>query len=131
MRWEGVGRRSGLRLGPQFADILGPEVCVAFEFVPGVVERELRDLVDLVAAFEKPTGGLVPHVMEVEVLDTQHVTGIREGIANAFGLIWKDDVAGSGLLLDDRPGFGCVLETAMIALLIPRVLRIPDKPAAR
>jgi len=52
--------RSALGCRPrELADILGLEIRVALELVPRVVERELRDLVDLIAALEQATGGLV------------------------------------------------------------------------
>jgi hypothetical protein len=47
MVWSALGRRRH-----EVADILGHEIRVALELIPRVVERELRDLVDLVAALE-------------------------------------------------------------------------------
>lgn len=36
----------------EFTEILGPQIHVALELGPRLVERELRDLMDLIAALE-------------------------------------------------------------------------------
>ena len=35
------------------------------------MQRELRDLMDLIAAFEQAAGGLVPQIVEAQVLNSQ------------------------------------------------------------
>lgn len=67
----------------ELADILGLEIRVALELVPRVVERELCDLVDLIAAFEQATGGFVPQVVEAKVLNAQDMARAREGRTDA------------------------------------------------
>jgi hypothetical protein len=46
------------------AHILRPEIRVALELVPGLMERELGDLVYLVAALEQSAGGFVSQIVE-------------------------------------------------------------------
>src|ERR1700719_4494692 len=85
----------------ELADILGLEIRVALELVPRVVERELRDLVDLVAALEQAAGGLVAQVVKTQVLDSQDVARAGEGRTDASGLVGEDVCAASGLSLHD------------------------------
>lgn len=87
----------------ELADILGLEIRVALELVPRVVERELRDLVDLVAALEQAAGGLVAQVVKTQVLDPQDLTRAGEGRPDASRLVREDVCAASGLSLYDRP----------------------------
>ena len=77
----------------ELADILGLEIRVALELVPRVVERELRDLVDLVAALEQPAGGLVAQIVKAKVLDAQDMARAGEGGPDASWLVGKDAVS--------------------------------------
>lgn len=67
------------------------------------MQRELSDLVDLVAAFEQAAGGLVPQIMEAQILNSQYVAGSRERGADALRVVGKNVVARSGLRGDERP----------------------------
>ena len=72
------------------------------------MERELRDLVNLIATLEQTAGGFVPQVVETQILDPKYVAGTREGGTNALRVIREDVVARPRLCLDDRPRFrGC------------------------
>ena len=51
------------------------------------MERELRDLVDLVAALEQPAGGLVAQIVKAKVLDTQDMARAGEGGPDASWLV--------------------------------------------
>src|SRR5450631_2794103 len=86
-----------------FAHILRSEICVALELVPGLVQRELRDLVNLLAALEQAAGGFVPQIVETQILDPEHVAGACEGGAYALRVIREDVLARLRLRLDDRP----------------------------
>ena len=102
--------RSALRCRRyELADILGLEVRVALELVPRVVERELRDLVDLVAAFEQATRGLVPQVVEAKVLDPMDMARAREGRADASWIVGKMYALASGLRLTTAQASGVYL----------------------
>jgi len=41
------------------------------------MERELRDLVNLIATLEQTAGGFVPQVVETQILDPKYVAGTR------------------------------------------------------
>ena len=74
----------------ELADVLGLEIRVALELVPRVVERELRDLVYLVAAFEQAAGGLVAQIVKAQVFNSQHVARAGEGGPDASRLVGED-----------------------------------------
>src|SRR5580658_3418450 len=99
---------------PELPQILGSQVCVALELVPRVVERELRHFVDLVAAFEQATGGLVAQVVKTEVLDPQDVARAGESRPDASRLVREDVGATFRLSLHDRPGLRRVFESTVI-----------------
>src|SRR5665213_3923782 len=92
-----------------FAHILRPEIRVALELVPGLMQRELRDLVNLIAALEQTAGGFVPQIVETQILDPEHVAGACEGGTYALRVIREDVLAGLRLCLDDRPRLRRVL----------------------
>jgi len=94
--WAHAGRRD-------LAHILRPEIRVALKLVPGLMERELRDLVNLIATLEQAAGGFVPQIVETQILDPEHVAGAREGGPHALGVIREDVLCGLRLCLDDRP----------------------------
>src|SRR5665213_4171888 len=54
-----------------FAHILRPEIRVALELVPGLMARELRALVNLIATLEQTAGGFVPQIVETRILDSR------------------------------------------------------------
>lgn len=100
------------------------QVGVARQLVPRIMKRKLRHLMDLVSAFKEPARGLVPQVMEMEVINSQNVTCARERRADAVRVKGEDEPLALRLLLHDLPGIGGVLKTPMIALLGRRVFRI-------
>ncbi|MDQ1291141.1 MAG: hypothetical protein QG615_943, partial [Nitrospirota bacterium] len=61
------------------------------------MQRELGNLVNLVAALEQPADGLMPQIMKTQILNSQKTTGSRECGANAFSVIGKNAVACFGL----------------------------------
>lgn len=85
---------------------------------------------DLVAAFEQATGGLMPQIMETQILNSQQVTGSRECGADALGVIRKNPLARLELSGDKRPGLGRIFESPMIPVLASRVLGVPDQAGA-
>ena len=118
---------TGLR---NFAHILRPEIRVALELVPGLMERELRDLVNLIASLEQTAGGFVPHVVETQILDPEHVAGAGEGGTYALRVIREDVLARLRLCLDDRPRLRRVFESPVIAVLVGRVLGVANNASA-
>ena len=54
------------------------------------MQRELSDLMDLVAALEQSAGSFVPEVMEAQILNPQKAAGPRERGTNALGVIRED-----------------------------------------
>ena len=112
----------------ELADILGFEIRVALELVPRVVERELCDLVDLVAALEQAAGGLVAQVVKTQVLDPKYLARAGEGRPDASRLVGEDVCAASGLRFHERPGLRRVLESTVIAFLRGRVFGVPHDP---
>jgi hypothetical protein len=109
------------------AHVLGLEVRVALEFVPRVVKGELCDLVNLVAALEQAAGGLMPEVMEMQILDAEDAACTGERRADALGIKRKDVLGPARLAFYDCPGLWGVLEAAVIAFLVPRMFRIPHQ----
>jgi hypothetical protein len=95
------------------------------------VEGELSDLVDLIAALEKPTGRLMPQVMEPKVYDPQYLTRARERRADAFRIVRKDEFGIYALTFNDCPSFQGVFESVVISFLVGRMLRVADDAAAR
>lgn len=95
------------------------------------MQSELSDFVYLVAALEKAAGSLVPQVMEAQILNSQQVAGARKRGPNALGIVGKNVFARLGLCGDKRPGFGRVLEPAMIAVFAGRVLCVADHTGLR
>ena len=91
------------------------------------MQRELGDLVNLVAAFEQAAGGLVPQIMEAQILNSQYVAGSRERGADALRVVGKNVVARSGLRGDERPSLGRIFKPPVISILAGRVLRVPDQ----
>src|SRR5450631_3806210 len=110
--------------------ILRPEIRVALELVPGLMERELRDLVNLIATLEQTTGGFVPQIMEAQILDPKHVASACEGGTYALRVMREDVFAGLRLCLDDRPRLRRVFETPVIAVLVGRVLGVANDARA-
>lgn len=91
------------------------------------MQRELRDFMDLVAAFKQAACRLVPQVMETQILNSQQVTGARECGADALGVIGKNTLARLRLRGGERPSLGRVLEPPVISVLASRMLRVPDQ----
>jgi hypothetical protein len=54
------------------------------------MQRELRDLMNLIAALEQVAGGLVPQIVKAQVLDAEDLAGARERRADALGVVGKD-----------------------------------------
>ena len=77
----------------EHADVLGFQVCVALELVPGVVKRELRDLLDLVAHLEKAAGGLVAQIVKSQIGYFQKMAGTGKRCPYASGLVREDELA--------------------------------------
>jgi hypothetical protein len=74
----------GLRNVP---DILGPDVRVALELVPGLVEREPGDLVDLVAPLKERAGRLVGGDLEL------YLAVPRGAVCKGLGFTMDDPLA--------------------------------------
>ncbi len=106
------------------------QVGVALELVPGIVQRKLCHLVDLVSPLEQPARGLVPQVMKMEIINPEEVTGTREGGPDAIRVEGEDELAALCLTLHDLPGLGRILETPVIAFLGRRVFRIAHQTRA-
>jgi hypothetical protein len=104
------------------------QVGVALKLVPGIVERKLRHLVDLISPFKQSARGLVPQVMEMEVINPEDVTGTRERGPDTIRVKGEDELLALCLVLHDFPGLGRILETPVIAFLGRRVLRIAHQP---
>lgn len=128
IRLELGERRRELAWHSDLAHVLGLEIRVALEFVPRVVKGELCHLVNLVAALEQAAGGLMPEVMEVQILDAQDTACTGKSGTDALGVVGEDVFACARLPFYDRPGLGGVLEPPVIAFLVPRMLRIPHDP---
>jgi hypothetical protein len=62
----------GLRR-PELTDALGSQIGVPLELVPRFVQREVRDLADLISALKELAGSLVAQVVKAQVLDAEHV----------------------------------------------------------
>ena len=73
------------------------------------MERELRDLVDLVAALKQPAGGLVTKVMEMQVIDPQDVARASKGSPDASRIVGEDARPASGLRLTTAQASGVFL----------------------
>src|SRR5581483_3948979 len=84
-------------------------VCIALELIPGLMQRELRDFVDLIAALEQATRGFVSHVVKSKVGNSQYVTCRGKGISDALGFVGEGVPARMWLSLHDRPSFRCVV----------------------
>ena len=54
------------------------------------MQCELRDHMDLIAAFEKTAGRLMSQIMEAQIMNPQQVTGSRKCGADALGVIRKN-----------------------------------------
>ena len=89
----------------------------------------MGDLVNLVTVFKQPTGGFVPTIMEMEVLNPQDLAGASERCLDASRIIGKDVLASPLLSLDDRPGLRGALEPTMIAFLLARMFGVANDPA--
>jgi hypothetical protein len=114
-----------------FPHIFGTEVCIPLELVPRVMERELRDLVDLIPALEKATGSLMPQVMKSEIYDSKDMAGSCECSADALRLVREYVLAVRVWLpLNDSPCFRRVFEATVVSLLRGRVLCVSDQTSA-
>lgn len=94
------------------------------------MERELRDLVNLITALEQTAGGFVPQVVETQILDPERVARACEGRSYALGVIREDVLARLRLCLDDRPRLRRVFETPVIAVPVGRVLGVANNASA-
>jgi hypothetical protein len=99
--------------GGYFSHVLWSEVGVTLQLVPRLVQRELRDLMNLIAALEQPAGRFVPQIMEAQVADSKNLACPSECRTNALGIARKDVLAGPRVRFDDGPGLGGVLEAAL------------------
>lgn len=88
------------------------------------------DLVDLIAALEEPTGRLMPQIMEPKVYDPQDLTRVRERRANAFRIVREDEFGTCALTFNDCPSLRGVFESAVIAFLVGRMLRVSHDAGA-
>jgi hypothetical protein len=93
----------------EFAQILGLKIRVAFEFVPGLMQRELRDFMNLVATLEQAAGRLMPQVMKAQVVNSQNPAGSRERGADALRVVGKNVFARPGLRGDEPQASGVYL----------------------
>jgi hypothetical protein len=91
------------------------------------MECELGDLWNGVSAFKQAAGRFVPQVMKCQIDNAEHVARPGESRADTLRLVRKDQLAGSRLPCCDVPGFGCVLETPVVAGLSEGMLRVPDQ----
>jgi hypothetical protein len=88
------------------------------------VERELRDLLDLVAHLEQPARGFVAQIVKAQILDLQEVARAGECGPHAPGIVRKDVRACAWLGFHHRPRTRWILEAPMIAFLGRWVLGI-------
>jgi hypothetical protein len=95
------------------------------------MQRELGNLVDLVAAFEQAAGGLVPQIVEAQVLNPEQIAGSCERSPDALGIVGKDVFARLGLGSNERPGLRGVFEPTVVPLLGGRVLGVPEHAGSR
>jgi hypothetical protein len=72
-------------------------------------------------------GGLMPEVMEVQILDAEDAARSGECSTDALSIKGKDVLGLSRLSVYDCPGLWRVLEASVIAFLVPRMLRIPHQ----
>lgn len=52
------------------------------------MQRELGDLVDVIAEFEEPADRLVAQIVKPQILDSKDSAGTGERIANAFRVLY-------------------------------------------
>jgi hypothetical protein len=69
----------------------------------------------------------MPEVMEVQILDAEDAARSGKRRTDALGIKREDVLGLARLSFDDCPGLGGVLEAAVIAFLVPRMLRIPNQ----
>src|SRR5580698_4471353 len=69
----------------------------------------------------------MPEVMEVQVLDAEDAARSGERRTDALGIKREDVLGLARLPFYDCPGLRRVLEAAVIAFLVPRMLRIPHQ----
>lgn len=70
----------------------------------------------------------MPQVMESQVHNTEDVTRLRECVAHAFRFVGKYPFVDVRLPLHDRPSFLRILESTVVAFLLPEMLRISNEP---
>lgn len=68
------------------------------------MQRELRHLVDLIAALKEPARGLVPEIVEAKAFDAQELACARERGPDRLGIVREDQFAAALLAIDDLPG---------------------------
>jgi hypothetical protein len=106
-------------------------MCVALQFAPGLMLRELSHLRDGVPAFEQSARCLVPQIVQDLVLDTEHLARPREGGPNALRFIGENELAVLWLALDDLPRLGRMLEAPVTTHLPRGMLRIANETRPR
>jgi hypothetical protein len=84
------------------------QVRVSAQHLPILMPGDKRDLFNCKARFEKSAGCLVPHIVEVQIIDAQRRAGPREGRAGRLDDLRKNPVAGvaaqGALFFDQRHG---------------------------
>jgi hypothetical protein len=94
------------------------------------MERELRDLVNLIASLEQTAGGFVPQIVETQSLDPEHMAGACERGTYALWVIREDKLSRLRLCLDEPAALRRVFETPVIAVLVGRVLGVANDASA-
>ncbi len=95
------------------------------------MQRELSDLMDLVATLEQSAGRLMPQVVKAQILDSQQVAGPRERSTDALGVKGEYIFARLGLCAYQRPSLGRVFESPVVPILVGRVLGVPYHASPR
>jgi hypothetical protein len=82
------------------------------------VQRELCDLVNLIAALEQSAGRFAWKIMKAKVCDPEQLRSSGKCSADAFRVVGIDVFALLRLFLNNRPGVGRVFEAAVVPSLL-------------
>jgi hypothetical protein len=94
------------------------------------MQREQRDLMNLVASLKKPTGRLMAVVMEMIVNNPQDLARASKSSLDAARIVGKYELRGSRLTPDNRPRLRSHPESTVIAVFSSWVFCVTDQPGS-
>lgn len=106
-----------------------PDVRVPLQALPTAMPAYADHSGDAPAQFKKPRYALMPQVVEMQIVNPQHLARPRECRPYRVGAVRENGSAGAWLALDDSHGFWWHIHPLVVPLFIAGVLHVPHQHA--